>query len=413
MRPSIKQKTAKGNQWLRVSRVSLPFRAIDKFDRPSGRLWLFPAFSLAIAILLAGCDMRYLAHAAYEESHLLWNRKPIAEVLQQPSLSPAVRQQLETVLAVRKFAADNLGERVGGAYETVTAVDQSAVVWVVMAAPRDSLAPYLWWFPIVGYVPYRGYFNKTRAEAEARAMEGKGYDTFVRPAIAFSSLGFFNDPLLSNLLELNRVELAGVLIHELFHRTFFLKSDVMFDESSANWIGGRGAVDFFTQTEGANSQDAAAAWDVYRSEMKFADFLLQEEARLIRLYQSGLPRDEILKRRLVVFAEIKADYAKLKPTLSGLERFDLDQQPLNNAVLLNYMIYFHDLNNFAALERMHQGDTRATIQSIIELARNEPDDPFHAIWKATLNAPLATDLAATSAAEPACKRKFAGATVSR
>jgi predicted aminopeptidase len=312
------------------------------------------------------------------------------------------------VLAVRKFAADNLGLRVGGAYKTVTSVDENAVVWVAMAAPRDSLAPYLWWFPVVGYVPYRGFFNRARAEAEARAMEREGYDTLVRPAIAFSSLGFFNDPVLSNLLELNRVELAGVLIHELFHRTFFLKSDVTFDESSANWIGDRAAVDFFTQTEGANSQDAAAARGIYESDMKFADFLLQQEARLLRLYQSGLPRDQILRHRVKEFAEIQADYARLKPLLSSLERFDLDKQQLNNAVLLNYLIYFHDLNNFAALERMHQGDTRATIQSIIKLAQSEPGDPFHAIWKATSQGrrPIAADLSGISTTEPVHGRNF-------
>jgi predicted aminopeptidase len=240
-------------------------------------LWLILAIPLIISILVAGCDLRYFAHAAREEGHLLWNRRPILEVLQQPSLSSVERQRLETVLKVRKFAADDLGLRVGGAYKTVTTVDQNAVVWVLMAAPRDSLSPYLWWFPIVGYVPYRGYFNKAHADAEARAMEREGYDTFVRPAIAFSSLGFFDDPVLSDLLELSRVELAGVLIHELFHRTFFLKSDVMFDESSANWIGNRGALDFFTKTYGATSQDAVAAREIYESDMRFAAFLLQEE----------------------------------------------------------------------------------------------------------------------------------------
>lgn len=388
------------------------FQAADRWGSLSGLLRLLPALSLTLATLLAGCDLCYFAHAAYEEGHLLWNRKPIVQVLQKPDLSAAVRQRLETVLSVRKFAAENLGLRVGGAYKTVTAVDQNAVVWVVMAAPRDSLEPYLWWFPIVGYMPYKGYFNKARAEAEARAMEGKGYDTFVRPAIAFSSLGFFNDPLLSNLLELNRVELAGVVIHELFHRTFFLKSDVMFDESSATWIGNRGAVDFFTHTEGANSQDAVAAREIYESDMKFGAFLLQQEARLRRLYQSRLPRDEKLRRRIEVFGQIKGEYARLKPLLSGLERFDLDQQPLNNAVLLNYMIYFHDLNYFAALQRMHHDDTRATIQSIIELARSEPADPFHAIWKATLNEPPAAGLTAIPSTEPAGGRKFTAATTS-
>ena len=412
MRLWTEQKATAGVLWLRICHGWPQFQAIDQGGGLSFRQWLLPALSLTVAILLAGCDLRYFTHAAYEEGHLLWNRRPIVQVLQKPDLSPVVRQRLETVLAVRKFAADNLGLRVGGAYKTVSAVDQNAVVWVVMAAPRDSLAPYLWWFPIVGYVPYKGYFDKARAEAEARAMEGQGYDTLVRPAIAFSSLGFFNDPLLSNMLELNRVELAGVLIHELFHRTFFLKSDVMFDESSANWIGNRGAVDFFTQTEGANSQDAVAARDIYDSDMKFSAFLLQQEARLRRLYQSGLPHDEMLRRRQVVFREINADYARLKPLLSGLERFDLDKQQLNNAVLLNYMIYFHELDRLAALNRMHHGDTRATIQSIIELAQSEPDDPFHAIWQATLNAPPAAGLAAIPATGPMQGPKFIAATTS-
>jgi predicted aminopeptidase len=220
-------------------------------------------------------------------------------------------------------------------------------------------------------------------------MEAKGYDTYVRSAIAFSSLGFFNDPLLSNLLALDRVELAGVIIHELFHRTFFLKSDAMFDESAAAWVGSRGAIDFFTETKGAHSADTVAARAIYQSDLKFAAFLLQEQARLLRLYQSSLPRDEILRRRPQLFAEISADYAKLRPTLSGLERFDLDQVRLNNAVLLNYLIYFHQFDNFAALERIHRHDTRATIRAIIELAKSEPGDPFHAIWQASLSAPAA------------------------
>jgi predicted aminopeptidase len=211
----------------------------------------------------------------------------------------------------------------------------------------------------------------------------------VRSAVAFSSLGFFNDPLLSNLLKLDRVELAGVIIHELFHRTFFLASDVMFDESAATWVGSRGAVDFFSTTEGPNSADAIAAREVYERDLRFAAFLLQEEARLLRLYQSGLPDAEILDRRIPIFSEINQDYARLKPTLSGLERFDLDREKLNNAVLLNYLIYFHDLANFAALQRVEHGDLKASIAKIIAVAEKNPNDPFYGIWRVALNAPPA------------------------
>ena len=335
------------------------------------------------AFALVGCHAGYITHAAYEEVRILLRRKPISDELARTELPESTRAKLETVLAVRKFAADQLDLNVGGAYSTVAQVDKGAIIWVVMAAPRTSLKPYIWWFPIVGNVPYRGYFRHADANAEAARMEAQGYDTYVRPAIAFSSLGFFGDPLLSNLLGLSRVELAGVIIHELFHRTYFLMSDVMFDESSATWIGNRGAIEFFTRTEGAASPDTAAALGIYDSDMKFAAFLLQEQARLLTLYGSGLPQDEILKRRTVIFASIKADYAELRPQLSGLERFDLDQTQLNNAVLLNYLIYFHQLDDFAKLLALNHNDLRATIKQIIALAKGEPADPFFAIWQAT------------------------------
>ncbi len=353
----------------------------------AGRHTGLVASVLVLCTLAAGCDLGYLARGAYEEARLLWNRRPINAVLEQPDLAPAARANLELVLKVRSFASERLGLKVGGAYSSVAQVENRAVTWVVMAAPRDSLVPYTWWFPIVGTVPYRGYFSRDAAVAEAAELEAQGLDTLVRPAVAFSTLGFFNDPLLSNLLELDPVALAGVLIHELFHRTFFLAGDVMFDESAATYIGSRGAVEFFTASKSEGSTDAARAREVLASDLKFADFLRHEEARLLKLYGSKLPRDEILRQRVPLFAEIKADYTRLKPALSGLERFDLDRQPLNNAVLVNYRLYFHDLDDFAALERLHRGDLRATIEAIVALAKADPGDPFFAIWQAAQQAP--------------------------
>jgi predicted aminopeptidase len=337
-------------------------------------------------ILLSGC---YFTRAAYEEGRILWNRKPIDHALARKDLPADIRAKLETVLAVRKFAAENLGLNVGGAYQSIAQVNQSAIVHVVMAAPRDSLKPYTWWFPIVGYVPYRGYFDESDATAEAAALEAQGLDTMVRPAVAFSSLGFFDDPVLSNLLMLNRVELAGVLIHELFHRTYYMPSNAMFNESAADYVGGAGAVAFFAATDGESAPSTMAARGILESDFKFARFLLKEQARLLDIYMADLPGKELDQRREAAFAAIKSDYTELAPSLSGLERFDLDKQPLNNAVMVNYLIYFHDLDNFAALDRMNHGDLRATIAQIISIAKAHPDDPFYAIWEATRAAPPA------------------------
>jgi predicted aminopeptidase len=361
------------------------------------------ALSLAALLLvlsagaLAGCEAGYIAHAAYEESCLLWRRQPIDTVLARGDLQPDIRAKLETVLRVREFAGERLGLNVGHAYTSISEVDKGAIAWVVMAAPRDSLEPYTWWFPIVGRIPYRGYFNKDRADAEAAEMEQRGYDTMVRPAVAFSSLGFFNDPLLSNLLRLSRVEVAGVIIHELFHRTYFLASDVMFDESAATYVGSAGAVKFFETSEGAGSADAEAARGVLEADLKFGRFLNSEAERLVQLYKSGLPREEILKRRVTIFAAINADYAQLKPHLSGLERFDLDKEPVNNAVLINYLIYFHDLDAFAKLEQIYGGNLHDTIKAIIALAQSDPENPFDPIERmARTGAPPA----AAQAGEP-------------
>lgn len=375
--------------------MRLPVRSV-----PGTRLHAIVSGALVAAaiIALAGCNVGYLARAAYEGGRILWNRKPISGELAQSDLTPDVREKLETVLKVRQFAADQLGMNVGGAYETIAPVDQNAIVYVVMAAEQDSLHPHTWWFPIVGAVPYRGSFQQADADAEAERMEANGYDTMVRPAVAFSSLGFFDDPVLTNLLKLDRVELAGVLIHELFHRTYYLASDAMFDESAANWVGDRGAVEFFTVTEGAASPAAIEAREILNSNLKFSRFLLAEQARLLKIYTSDAPRDEILKERVAAFAAIKSDYAVLAPSLYGLERFDLDQQPLNNAVMVNYLIYFHDLDNFAALNRIDRGNLKKTIARIIEIAKANPDDPFYAIWQASLNAPPPDNLQSPASA---------------
>jgi predicted aminopeptidase len=344
---------------------------------------------LSCAVFLAGCDIDYLTRGAYAEARVLWNRRPINNLMTRRDLSPEMREKLALVLKVREFARDDLGLNVGGAYTSVSAVDSSAITWVLMAAQQDSLTPYEWWFPIVGWVPYRGYFDKSRARAEAAKLKAQQLDTFLRGAVAFSSLGFFDDPLLSNLLDLDPVVLTGVLIHELFHRTYFLASNVMFDESAANYVGTRGAIEFFAKTEGPTAKDTLRAREVLESQLKFGRFLRDEEAALLKLYGSKLPRAEILRRRGPLFERIKSDYAQLKPSLSGLERYSLDREPLNNAVFINYRIYFHDLDDFAALERLHQGDARATIEEIIRLAKSNPGDPFFAIWQAAQSAPQA------------------------
>src|SRR6202008_2140240 len=146
---------------------------------------------------------------------------------------------------VREYARDVLKFNVGGSYSSFSYVDRPDLTYIVVAAPKTELRPYTWWFLIVGNVPYKGYFSKEEAQAEIDQLNAQGYDTNLRTSAAFSTLGWFDDPLLSHLLRYDKVTLAEVIFHELFHNTAYVKGAAVFNENSANFVGGRSPINFF------------------------------------------------------------------------------------------------------------------------------------------------------------------------
>ena len=210
----------------------------------------------------------------------MWHRRPIAEVLSRPDLDATTRAKLELVLQVRRFAEQELGFDVGGSYSSITEVANPPIVYVVSAAPRTSLEPYTWWFPIIGRAAYKGYFDAAAARKEAQRLEAKGYDTYIRTAVAFSTLGWFSDPLLPHLLGYDQETLANIIIHELFHSTFYLPGKTALNESLANFAGHRGAIAFFAkeqESKAAATQHAEATWE---SELAISNFLAEAAERL-------------------------------------------------------------------------------------------------------------------------------------
>ncbi|MCU0626966.1 MAG: aminopeptidase, partial [Gemmatimonadaceae bacterium] len=216
--------------------------------RPTRRLLLrtLAALVTLVAIAIAATRTgRYLVRAAWEEGRLLARRRPIAEMLADDAVPEATRAKLRVVLDARRFALDSLGLRAGGEFTTFSRLDRDTLVLVLSAAYRDSLAFRTWWFPVVGAVPYKGYFDFAAARRDSLRTDADGYDAVLRPASAFSTLGWFDDPLVPTTLALDSLSLAETVIHELVHTTYYAPGEAVFNESLANFAGTRGAERFF------------------------------------------------------------------------------------------------------------------------------------------------------------------------
>jgi predicted aminopeptidase len=347
--------------------------------------WMASAV-LLLAVALQGCSPLYVLRAGYEEAKILSRRQPIARLVADSATPPATREKLRLVLEARSFAEDSLGLEAGKSYTTFSRLDSDTLALVVSAAYRDRFEPYTWWFPIVGRVPYKGYFSERKARAAMRELEEKGLDTYLRPTSAFSTLGWFNDPLVSPLLRYDSVSLGGTVIHELTHNTLYLPGQAMFNESFAEFVGTRGAIALFCGRYGEGSGECRQARAVWHDELIFGRFLSDLVRELEQLYsRADLEAAAKLRLREEIFARAQRAFAEqVRPQLQVATYASFTREPLNNATLLARRLYYHRLELF---ERLYQqtGDLRRTIQRVVE-ATEGAEDPYATV-EALLAAP--------------------------
>jgi predicted aminopeptidase len=329
------------------------------------------ALGAVLAAGLAGCATpAYLARLGWTEARILLAREPIRTVLARPDLAPELRERLDLVLAVRAWARDGLGLRVGDSYATYADVGGAATVWVVAAARRDRLEAHTWWYPIVGRVPYRGFFSRPAADAEARALAGRDLDVDVREAVAFSTLGWFSDPLLATTAEAPPVALAETVIHELFHATLYLPGEAVFNESAATFVGHRGAIGFFCGGPGDEAERCARARRRWRAVRALGAVLEHYAARLRRLYaRNPLPAVRARARERLAAAAARALARRGFEGGGGL-------LPPNNARLLGELAYTTDLDVFQRLAP-EGADLRPALAALVRQVRHA-SDPFAA-----------------------------------
>jgi predicted aminopeptidase len=324
----------------------------------------------------ANREVRYLVRAAVEEALILARRHPIAQVLADPSTDAFTRGRLQLVLAVRDFAAESLHLAARRTYTTYSRVRRDTLVLVLSASPTDRLVAYTWSYPIVGRVPYKGFFDKAGALAEAARLQRQGLDTYVRVSDAFSTLGWFNDPLLSTIVREDSVDLAATVIHEILHNTIWVPGDVPFNESLADFVGYRGAERFFLAR--GDRRSAAFAVARWQDEIRLAHFYDSLAARLQRLYAGGNRGPALQAERQKLFAEARDDLAG--PVGKALQTIDgrrLAERPLNNAVVVAARLYRTNLDRFEGLLAADGGDV---VRAIADLKRRAAGgDPWGAL----------------------------------
>lgn len=339
------------------------------------------ALLLVAGLAASACSPTYVLRAAWEEGKILNRRKPIARIVQDTATDWETRDKLLLVLQARQFAADSLRLNAGNSYTLFSRVESDTLVMVLSAAYKDRFEPHTWWFPIVGRVPYKGFFELEDALAAQRRLEAQGYDTYLRPSAAFSTLGWFNDPLLSSLLAYDRVTLANTVIHEIFHNTFFAPGQAVFNESLANFVGGRGAIEFFCRRDGPRSQTCETASSAWHDDLLFGAFLGTLVADLKALYaRPGLSADDKLRERERLFADAQRRFAQdVRPRLQVDTFASFTRLPLNNATLISRHIYYDRLALFEEVYRARNGDFIRAMNDIVAAARGNRNDPYAAV----------------------------------
>ena len=338
----------------------------------SERRHLWRAGALFAAIWLAGgcATFRYYTQATTGQLEVLRTSRPIESVIAHPDTEEALRDRLLLADRIIDFARLELGLDAGNSYRRYAALGRPFIVWNVFAAPPLSLDARRWCYPFVGCVPYRGYFDRTTAlKAEAR-LARQGYETYVAGVPAYSTLGWFDDPLLSTFIDWPEPRLAELLLHEIAHQRVWVRNDAAFNESFATFAAETGARLWFRKTgrEGEFDRYLASRRDWQR----LRALLLETRAQLESVYRSGREKALQYREKTHVLEALRHCYRQHKPLLGG-GAFDGLVPAVNNAYLAAFGTYADWYPAFSVLYRREDGWT-AFLDAVDVLAGLDPQE---------------------------------------
>jgi predicted aminopeptidase len=302
-----------------------------------------------LPLLLGSCaNIAYYFQSVHGQLDVWRRERPIAELLSDADISMSLKEKLGTVMRIREFASRELGLPENESYRSYADVERPFVVWNVFAAPEFSVKPIKWCFMFVGCVNYRGYFSEGDAGRYAAELTAEGYDVHVGGVSAYSTLGWFPDPVLNTVIHYATPRLARLIFHELAHQVAFVPGDTVFNESFAVAVEREG-VRRWLEHYGTAQDKAVHARSSARRE-DFISLVLAYHGKLDALYRSGIPREEMRLRKKRLFENMTEEYGKLKVKWDGFSGYDRwFGQGLNNAQVASIAVYTQMVPAFEAM----------------------------------------------------------------
>jgi predicted aminopeptidase len=343
---------------------------------------------------MGGCaQMGYYMQAAQGQLTVLSEAKPIDDWLTDPDVGEKLKGKLNKIKEMRAFAAEELGLPNNGSFKTYADLKRPYVLWNVVATPALSMKMKQWCFPIAGCVNYRGYYNKQDAQAYAAELRRENYDVQIGGVPAYSTLGWFNDPVLSTFIHYQEGELARLIFHELAHQVVYASGDSQFNESFATAVEEIG-VERWMATHG--DEKMRQSYAEYEGRKKdFLALLMTYREKLVANYERQVSDAEKLKTKAEIFQSLQSDYQKLKVTWGGYSGYDRwFAEPLSNAHLAAVATYHDFVPAFRALLAQEKNFPRFydTVRALSKLDKSERHHRLNAIVQST-SAPLTSSQA--------------------
>jgi len=342
--------------------------------RASGHLVvLIKKCFLKIALLLAltSCQLAYLAESSYYQADLLRKRVPLKYALKHYNLSPQQRERIEMTIQLREFMENKLKLKTNSNFSRYVELDQPYVTYVVSAAPKNELKQHIWHFPIIGTVPYKGFFKKEKAVQEVKKLEAQDLDTNLRGVSAYSTLGWFEDPLLSSMLNMKEHQFISTLIHETVHANLYIKGHSKFNERVASFLGRLGAETYYKNKNKIRELVEILEKESH-DELIFSRFISSEIKELKEWYQNHQSNPNLLALRQKRFQAITQKFKEtIAPQLQTDSYKNFSDRELNNASLLLMGLYMSDFSEFEIVANHHHRDFQKVFTELKKLEDKE------------------------------------------